>query len=44
MNKPKSYTIQRVGHSDYKTTLEIYTFVTNQMAKDMMNKLEEIGN
>ncbi|SCT27483.1 tyrosine-type recombinase/integrase [Staphylococcus caeli] len=31
----------RVGHSDYKTTLEIYTHVTDQMAKDMMNKLEE---
>lgn len=34
----------RVGHSDYKTTLEIYTHVTDQMAKDMMNKLEEIGS
>jgi integrase len=32
----------RVGHSDYKTTLEIYTHVTDQMAKDMMNKLESI--
>lgn len=32
----------RVGHSDYKTTLEIYTHVTDQMAKDMMNKLETI--
>ena len=31
---------ERVGHSDYKTTLEIYTHVTDQMAKDMMNKLE----
>lgn len=34
---------ERVGHSDYKTTLEIYTHVTDQMAKDMMNKLERIG-
>lgn len=33
----------RVGHSDYKTTLEIYTHVTDQMAKDMMNKLETIN-
>lgn len=33
----------RVGHSDYKTTLDIYTHVTDQMAKDMMNKLEKIG-
>ena len=30
----------RVGHSDYKTTLEIYTHVTDKMAQDMMNKLE----
>ena len=34
---------ERVGHSDYKTTLEIYTHVTDQMAKDMMNKLEKVG-
>lgn len=33
---------ERVGHSDYKTTLEIYTHVTDQMAKDMMNKLEKV--
>ncbi|MCG1667426.1 site-specific integrase [Staphylococcus epidermidis] len=32
----------RVGHSDYKTTLEIYTHVTDQMTKDMMNKLEKV--
>ncbi|WP_239728016.1 MULTISPECIES: site-specific integrase [unclassified Mammaliicoccus] len=30
----------RVGHSDYKTTLAIYTHVTDKMAQDMMNKLE----
>ena len=35
---------ERVGHSDYKTTLEIYTHVTDQMAKDMMNKLERVEN
>lgn len=35
---------ERVGHSDYKTTLEIYTHVTDKMAKDMMNKLEGIGS
>ncbi len=34
----------RVGHSDYKTTLEIYTHVTDKMAQDMMNKLEGIGS
>ena len=34
---------EHVGHSDYKT-LEIYTHVTNQMAKDMMNKFERLGS
>ncbi len=34
----------RVGHSDYKTTLEIYNHVTDQMAKDMMNKLEKVSD
>ena len=32
----------RVRYSDYKTTLEIYTHVTIQMVKDMMNKLERM--
>lgn len=32
----------RVGHSDYKTTLAIYTHVTDKMAQDMMNKLEVV--
>lgn len=31
---------ERVGHTDYKTTLDIYTHVTDKMAQDMMNKLE----
>lgn len=35
---------ERVGHSDYKTTLEIYTHVTDQMEKDMMNKLEGVDS
>lgn len=34
----------RVGHSDYKTTLEIYTHVTDKMAKDMIDKLETVQN
>lgn len=34
----------RVGHSDYKINLEIYTHVTDQMAKDMMNKLEGVDS
>ncbi|WP_326515154.1 tyrosine-type recombinase/integrase [Staphylococcus hominis] len=33
---------ERVGHSDYKTTLSIYTHVTEKMAKDMIDKLENI--
>lgn len=32
--------MERVGHSDHRTTLEIYTHVTNQMKSDMINKLE----
>lgn len=35
---------ERVGHSNYKTILEIYTLVTDQMAKDMMNKLEGVDS
>lgn len=34
--------MERVGHSDHRTTLEIYTHVTSQMKNDMINKLEEI--
>lgn len=35
---------EHVGHSDYKKILEIYTHVTNQMAKDMLNKFERLGS
>lgn len=35
--------MERVGHTDHKTTLQIYSHVTDQMDKDMMNKLEGIG-
>ncbi|QIN27581.1 tyrosine-type recombinase/integrase [Staphylococcus chromogenes] len=35
--------MDRVGHSDHKTTLQIYSHVTEQMDKDMMNKLEAVG-
>ena len=34
--------MERVGHTDHKTTLQIYSHVTEQMDKDMMNKLEKI--
>ncbi|MDW5470097.1 tyrosine-type recombinase/integrase [Staphylococcus equorum] len=35
--------MERVGHTDHKTTLQIYSHVTEQMDKDMMNKLEKVG-
>lgn len=35
--------MERVGHTDYKTTLQIYSHVTEQMDKDMMSKLEAVG-
>lgn len=34
--------MQRVGHTDHKTTLQIYSHVTEQMDKDMMNMLETV--
>lgn len=34
--------MDRVGHSDYRTTLGIYTHVTNQMKNELINKLEDI--
>ncbi|TDL33496.1 site-specific integrase [Macrococcoides bohemicum] len=35
--------MDRVGHTDHKTTLQIYSHVTEQMDKDMMSKLEAVG-
>lgn len=35
--------MERVGHTDHKTTLQIYSHVTEQMDKDMMSKLEAVG-
>ncbi len=35
--------MERVGHTDHKTTLEIYSHVTEQMDKEMMSKLEQIN-
>lgn len=32
--------MQRVGHSDERTTIRIYTHVTSKMKNDMMDKLE----
>jgi integrase len=33
--------MERVGHSDYRTTLQIYTHVTDKMNETMMDKLEK---
>lgn len=35
--------MDRVGHTDHKTTLQIYSHVTEQMDKDMMEKLEAVS-
>jgi len=35
--------MERVGHSDHRTTLQIYSHVTEQMNKDMMSKLEAVS-
>ncbi|WP_314347739.1 site-specific integrase [Mammaliicoccus vitulinus] len=34
--------MDRVGHSNYRTTLGVYTHVTNQMKNELINKLEDI--
>ncbi|MGV3225441.1 hypothetical protein ACEE78_12065 [Staphylococcus hyicus] len=34
--------MERVGHTDNKTTLQIYSHVTEQMDKDMMSKLDAV--
>lgn len=36
--------MERVGHSDHKTTLQIYSHVTEKMDKEMMEKLEKVGS
>lgn len=43
LNIPLKAIMERVGHTDHKTTLQIYSHVTEQMDKDMMNKLEAVG-
>lgn len=34
--------MDRIGHSDYKTTLQIYTHVTEKMNEQMMDNLERV--
>lgn len=42
LNVPLKLIMERVGHSDEKTTLEIYTHVTETMREDLRSKLEDI--
>lgn len=43
LNVPLKAIMERVGHSDHRTTLQIYSHVTEQMNKDMMSKLEAVS-
>lgn len=36
--------MDKVGHTDHKTTLQINSHVTEQMDKEMMSKLEAVSN
>lgn len=42
MNVPIKMIMERVGHSDEKTTIQIYTHVTERMNQDLSEKLESI--
>lgn len=42
MNVPLKAIMQRVGHNDPNTTLQIYTHVTDNMKKELQMKLEKI--
>lgn len=43
MNVPLKAIMQRVGHNDPNTTLQIYTHVTDNMKKELTCKLEKIS-
>lgn len=38
---PLKAIMERVGHTSEKTTIQLYTHVTDQMTKDLINKLNE---
>ena len=40
---PLAAIMERVGHSDPKTTLEIYTHVTQNMTKQIVDKLQNLS-
>lgn len=42
LNVPIKSVMERVGHTDASTTLEIYTHVTNKMKAELVDKLETI--
>ncbi|WP_290491089.1 MULTISPECIES: tyrosine-type recombinase/integrase [unclassified Aerococcus] len=42
-NVPLKAIMARVGHSDSKTTTDIYTHVTRKMISDVTSKLDDIG-
>ena len=39
---PIKATMERVGHSDISTTLGVYSHVSNNMRKEVMNKLDSL--
>lgn len=43
LNVPIKAIMERVGHSDEKTTLQIYTHVTKKQKNDVAKKLNELG-
>ena len=42
LGTPLPAIMDRVGHSDSKTTLEIYSHVTKQMTLNIINKLDKL--
>lgn len=43
-NVPLKAIMERVGHNDPRTTLAIYTHVTDEMKKEVANAINNIGN
>ncbi|PCF40178.1 hypothetical protein B5B97_01530 [Staphylococcus delphini] len=42
-NIPLKTIMKRVGHTDEKTTIKIYTHVTEKMDKQLTDKLESLS-
>lgn len=42
MNISLKAIMKRVGHTDEKTTIQIYTHVTEKMDKELIQKIENI--